>query len=276
MSVTGPTVVRRQLGRRLRALRQRSGMTEAEITATKALSKAKLYRIEAGAVPVNITDVWALCRIYGADEKTTDALATLAAGTTDKNWWEDYSDVMDAGIALYIGLEETAQEIRTCEVILAPGLFQTADYTRAMIRGERPDWDEDAIDRSITLRAERQRKVLGRSHLPRITAVLDAAALARQVGGPEVMAAQIQHMRQLASLDHIDIRVIPFEAGAHAFTSGAFTILEFADPDDPAVAHTDNRIGARYVEKPEQVDEFRAEFEAAKKQSVTLEECEAR
>ncbi len=273
MPVTGTTVVRRQLGRRLRRLRDAAGKTVADVEAARLVSAAKLWRIETGKTPVKIADVRGLCWLYGADEQTADTLSALALGTEGQGWWEDYSDVMEAGIALFIGLEEVADEIRTYEAELVPGLFQTADYTRAVNRAERPDWAESAIDRRVALRQERQRKVLGRNgSSPQIAAVLNAAVLSRQVGGPEVMTAQVGRLHELAALDHIDIRVLPWDAGAHAAMAGSFTILEFANPDDPAVAHADSYVGARYVEDPKQVDEYRTVFGLVRKHAVALEE----
>src|SRR5206468_3886989 len=124
MAVNGTTVVRRQLGRRLRHLREAAGRTVADIEAAKLASQVKLWRIETGRSPVKIADVWALCRLYGADGRTTDALAALAAGSHERGWWENYADLMGAGVPLYIGLEETASELRTYETELVPGLFQ--------------------------------------------------------------------------------------------------------------------------------------------------------
>jgi transcriptional regulator with XRE-family HTH domain len=78
---TGPTLTRRQLGRRLRALRDAAGKKMPDMAESKIMSTAKLYRIEAGTTSVSLPDVWALCKLYGADEKATDALSALAAGT---------------------------------------------------------------------------------------------------------------------------------------------------------------------------------------------------
>jgi transcriptional regulator with XRE-family HTH domain len=272
MPVSGTTVVRRQLGRRLRRLRESAGKTVADVEAAKLASAVKIWRIENGKSPVKINDVWALCRLYGADDRTTDTLAALATGTTEQNWWETYADVMGAGVALYIGLEEAADELRSYESELVHGLFQTPDYFRAVRRAERPDPGESAIERSVTLRQERQRAVLTRPQPPQITAVLSAAVLARQVGGPLVMAAQVQRLRDLATLGHVDIRVIPWEAGAHAAMAGSFAILDFINPDDPSVVHADTYSGARYEEGPEQVDKYREVFSAAQKSARPIEE----
>lgn len=270
MPVTGPTVTRRQLGRRLRALRDAAGKSMADMAAIKIMSAAKLYRIEAGTTAVKISDVWALCRIYGADDKTTDALAGLAAGTNDKGWWHDYGDIMPADFELYLGLEAAAQSIHTYDPERIHGLFQTADYAREIERATSSQ--EDSVERYVALRMERQKTVLDKTPPSQIVAVIGAGALARLVGGSPIMTEQIDRLRELNRLDHIDIRALPFSVGAHAAMLGAFTIMDFDDPDDPPVAYVETYSGARFIEDVEQLERHRAVFASIYQQSVPIEE----
>jgi transcriptional regulator with XRE-family HTH domain len=272
MPVVGPTATRRQLGRRLRALRDAAGKTMADMEATKVISRPKLYRIEAGTTAVKISDVWALCRIYGADDKTTDALAGLAAGTNGKGWWHDYSDIMPADFELYLGLEATARSIHTYDPERVHGLFQTEDYAREIERATSPREEPKTVERYVAMRMERQKKVLGRTPPCQIVAVFGAGALARLVGGPRVMAEQIERLRELNRLDHIDIRVLPFSVGAHAAMLGALTAMDFDDPDDPPVAYVATYSGARFIEESEQLEQHHEVFESIYRQSIGIEE----
>ena len=61
---TGSTVPRRQLGRYLRELREKSGMTVRAAANTLECSFQKVWRIERGAVPVRGPDVKVLCQVY--------------------------------------------------------------------------------------------------------------------------------------------------------------------------------------------------------------------
>jgi transcriptional regulator with XRE-family HTH domain len=274
MPVTGPTVVRRQLGRRLRALRDRAGKSMADMAAVKIMSPAKLYRIEAGTSAVRISDVWALCRLYGADEKTTDLLAGLAAGTDSQNWWHDYTDVMPEHFGLYLGLEATATTIRTYDPERIHGLMQTAAYAHEVERATNimPPLGEAALQRSVALRLERQKTVLGKTPPGEIVAVLGAGALARIVGGQQVMTEQLDRLRELSQLNHVHIRVLPFGAGAHAAMLGALTIMDFADPDDPPLAYVETYVGARIVEQSNQLEQHRVVFESIYERAVIIEE----
>src|SRR5437016_13138803 len=132
MPIQGSTVIRRQLGRRLRKLRETAGKTERDVEEARLASRTKLWRIEAGKVGVRIADVRTLCWLYGADQQTTDALAALAAGTSTQGWWEDYGDVLADWFGLYVGLEAAATEVRMYDPELVPGLLQTAAYIRTL------------------------------------------------------------------------------------------------------------------------------------------------
>jgi transcriptional regulator with XRE-family HTH domain len=278
MPVSGPTVVRRQLGRRLRALRDRAGKSMVDMAATKIMSPAKLYRIEGGTTTVRISDVWSLCRIYGCDDKTTDALAALAAGTNGRGWWHDYGDIMPADFELYLGLEAAASAIRIYEPERVHGLFQTADYAREIERATNITLrlGAETVERYVALRMERQKTVFSRTPPCQIVAILGAGALARTVGGSPVMAEQVERLHELFQLDHVDIRVLPFSVGAHAAMLGAFAVMDFEDPDDPPVAYFETYSGARFLEQSGQLEQHRAVFQAVYQQSTPIEEYEGR
>jgi len=272
MTAPGSTVVRRQLGRRLRKLRELAGKTAADVEEAKLVSAAKLWRIETGKTPVKIPDVRALCWLYDADARTTDALAGLAVGTAGRGWWEEYGDVMPEWFKLYVDLEVAADEIRSYDPLVVPGLFQTADYARAVYRAAQPGDGEEAIRRHVALRLERQQNVLGRPDPARIVAVLDEAVPRRAVGSAEVMAAQVARLRDLDRRDHVEIRVLAAASGAHAAMAGGFVLLDFDEPDDPPVVYLETQVGARYLEEPAQLDTYRTIFDLAAKQAVPLEE----
>jgi transcriptional regulator with XRE-family HTH domain len=254
----------------LRRLRETAGKTERDLEEANLLSRAKLWRIETGRTPVKVPDVRALCWLYGADEATTEALSALAVGTNGQGWQEDYGDVLPGWFSLYLGLEAAATQLYTYGAELVHGLLQTPEYARAIHQASNND--EVAIQRQVKLRQERQQVITGRVPPLRVTAILNAAVLARPVGDADVMAGQEKRLQELAKLDHVDIRVLPWEAGAHAAMVSPFTILDFDDPDDPAVVYLESQTGARYLEKPEELAEYRRIFSSIEARSVPLEE----
>src|SRR5262245_10004280 len=127
MPITGSTVLRRQLGRQLRRLRDAANVKEADVVEAGLASRAKLWRIESGQTAIKVADVRALCWLYKVDQTTTDALAKMALGSSTRGWWEDkeYAGVLPEWFSLYVGLEAAASEIRIYEPEIVHGLLQT-------------------------------------------------------------------------------------------------------------------------------------------------------
>lgn len=269
MTGAGSVVVRRQLGAKLRALRIKAGKEVADVVETGVASKAKMHKVEAGKLPVKIVDVWALCRLYNADSATTDALAALSPGTQQPDWWEPYSSVaVPDWFGLYVGLEQTASRLRCWDPELVHGLLQTEEYARAVIESE-TTLTADVVDDRVTFRMNRARRVL--DNRPDLTVLLGPGALLRVVGSPEVMAAQVDHLRHLDRNGAAKIRVLPWSTGAYP-TRGSFALLDFDDDDDPSVAYLEFSMGARYVEQVPQFREYERVFQALMSQTIPLEE----
>jgi transcriptional regulator with XRE-family HTH domain len=271
MSITGQRVVRRALGRRLTRLRTAAGMSRrAVVEARLGISEPTLHRIETGKVPVSGANVRALCWLYGADKSITDALAELAVGTSQQEWW-DASRAIPDWFKLYVGLEASASRMFGYDGEVVPGELQTPEYARAVFDAERPA-DPEAAERHVKLRVQRQKTLFARNPPLRLVTVLGEGALTRPVGTEQILKAQIEYLRQLSGEDTVDIRVLPFSVGAHAAMAGAFRIMEFDDPDDPDIVYLESHVGALYLEELDLVDEYRRIFGLISRDSVSVEE----
>ncbi|HEX6685599.1 MAG TPA: helix-turn-helix transcriptional regulator [Candidatus Limnocylindrales bacterium] len=271
MPVTGQRVVRRTLGRRLTRLRAAAGMSRREVAEARlGISEPTLHRIETGKVPVTVANVRALCWLYGADESLTNALAELALGTSHEEWW-DANPVIPDWFKLYVGLEVSASRICTYDGEVVPGELQTVEYARAMFLAEQPE-DTDGAERHVKLRMQRQKTVFSRRPATQLVTVLGEGVFKRQVGGPTVLQGQIDQLQKLADKGTVDVRVLPFGAGAHAAMAGAFRILDFEDRDDPDVVYLESHVGALYLEEQHEVDEYRRIFELVSQSAIPLKE----
>jgi transcriptional regulator with XRE-family HTH domain len=273
-AASGTTVVRRQLGRRLRRLREQAGKTTADVQAAKLASTVKLWRVETGKIPVRIADVRALCWLYGADAATTDALTTLAEGTTGQDWWErGWDDEAHlVGFDLYLGLEAAASRLSLYQPEAVHGLFQTEEYARAVQWCTLLEPTPDQVERTVRIRLTRQDRLFGRATPPGIRLVLSELALTREVGSAEVMAEQRAQLLEFEARDGVEVRVLPVAAGPHAGIWGEFALLDFDDPDDPTVAYTETDAGALFVETPDGVGRKRRIFARLQELSVPIEE----
>ncbi len=262
------TVVRWQLGRKLRQLRDALDIAPEVAARAAGISKPTLWRIESGKTVVKTAVVIALCRQYSAGDAATDALVALAEATGERGWWEEF--VLSPWFSFFVDLESQSDSIDVWDAELIPGLLQIPAYTHAVVESAGGD-----VEGQIRLRMARQRRVLARLPPPRLSVVLGPGALLREVGGPRVMAQQVEHLCSLDGRDGVDIRVLPWSAGAHSAMVGPFVIMSFRGEEDPSFVYLEADVGARYVEQPHEVDHYQAMHEKIKKQAVPIGEHHA-
>jgi hypothetical protein len=214
-----------------------------------------------------------MLEIYGAGEEQRESLVQLARESKQKGWWHAYGDSVQPHFATYLGLESAASEIRIYEVNMIPGLLQTEDYARTVITAGMVNSPRAEIERRVALGMERQR--LTRSSPPQVWTVLDEAGLRRQVGGPEVMRAQLEYLRELAGLRNVSLQVIPFSGGAHPGMGKPFVILVFGESIDPDVVYLEDLTSALWVEDVHQVDRYNVLFNHLQAAALSFDESAA-
>jgi transcriptional regulator with XRE-family HTH domain len=252
---SGPTVLRILLGSQLRMLREVKGITREEAGYAIRASGSKISRMELGRVSFKERDVTDLLKLYGVDEDETATLVALAVQANTPGWWHKYGDVLPDWFQVYVGLEEAASLIRLYEVQFVPGLLQTADYARAVVRLGQPGAAPEEIERRISLRMGRQ-ELLTKPGGPRLWAIVDEAALRRPIGGKEVMRAQLEQLILATEEPQVTLQVMPFRSGGHAAEAGAFTIMRFPEPDLPDVVYLEQLTSALYLDKRDDVEKY--------------------
>lgn len=254
----GPTVLRIVLGTQLRRLREARGISREEAGEAIRASHAKISRLELGRVGYKERDVSDLLTLYGVrdDAERADFLA-LARQANTPGWWNQYGDVLPGWFETHIGLEEAASVIRTYEVQFIPGLLQTEEYARAVVRLGHPRSSPRDIERRVDLRMRRQRLLEG-DGAPRLWAVMDEASLRRPLGSPQMMRAQFERLLEAAQLPNVTLQVAPFHVGGLAAAGGPITILRFQEPDLPDIVYLEQLTSALYLDKQDDVDNYLA------------------
>ncbi|MFI1483831.1 helix-turn-helix domain-containing protein [Streptomyces sp. NPDC020747] len=270
----GPAVRRRKLGAELRALRARAGLKSGEAARLVGWHQSKVSRIETGRSGVKPTDVELLLDAYEVRDAELRELLVVLAGSDDNgrhHWWHAYRGLLSSAYSDFISLESQAGVMRTLENSVVPGLLQTPEYAREVTRaamGGAPDGEVDAL---VEVRLARQ-DVL-RSNPPlRLSAVLDEAALRRTVGGPAVMARQLEHLGEAAQLPHVRIQVLPFGVGAHVGVTGPFVIFSFPSTSDLDVVVLDHLTSSLYLERKEDLQAYSEAFDSLQVHALSPEE----
>jgi transcriptional regulator with XRE-family HTH domain len=252
-----PTVRGRRLVRELRRLREEEGLTLQEVADRLGWSRATVSRLETAQTRPRYDQVADLLALYRMPVSEREALVALARQAGQRGWWTAYVDVFTGS---YVALEDEASEIRTWDAQLIHGLLQTEDYARAVISAGRMLPGPKDVDRRIAARKARQ-ALLDRPGAPHLYAVFDEAVLRRPIGGPAVMSSQLLALAEAARRPNVTIRVLPYDAGAHAGLDGRFTILSYPNPADPDIAYVEGTMGDVYLERPEETGQHRKRFE---------------
>jgi len=253
---SGPTVLRILLGSQLRQLREQKKISREDAGYTIRASESKISRMELGRVGFKERDVADLLILYGVTKpEDRDALLRLVDEANAPGWWHRYNDVLPGWFTAYVGLEAAATLIRTYEVQFIHGLLQTEDYARAVMEVGVERLPRDEISQRIKLRRTRQ-QILTKQQPVRFWGVIDEAALRRPIGSRDVMRAQLEHLITLTKSPNVTLQIIPFGAGGHAASAGAFTILRFSDEHMPDVVYTEQVTSALYLDKRDDVDRY--------------------
>ena len=251
----GPTVQRLVLGGHLRRLREEASITTERAASAIRGSHSKISRMEHGRVGFKDRDIADLLTLYGVTSgEEREVLLKLAREANTPGWWQGYSDILPHWVEPYFGLEAAASIIRIYELQFVPGLLQTADYARAIIRLGNASTEED-VTRRAEARIARQ-EILTREDPPRLWAVMDEGALRRSFGGKAVMREQIRHLVDMCEHPAVTLQILPFQVGAHPAMGGPFTILRFSEPDLRDVVYIEQLTSALYLDKVAEVDSY--------------------
>ncbi|MGW2786178.1 helix-turn-helix domain-containing protein [Streptomyces populi] len=240
------------LGKRLRHLRERAGVSFEEAARAIEVTALTVRRIEKAEVGLRIPYVRELLRAYGVPAAEADDFLALAREANRPGWWYKYRDVLPDWFSAYVSLESEAGVIRLYEPHYVPGLLQTHDYAAALIRVGFPNEPPEDIARRVALRMRRQ-DLLAEPEGPVLWAILDETVLRRPVGGAEVMRAQFDRLAEALDMPKVRLQIMRFDVGAHPGAFGPFHHFRFGFSELPDIVYTESLAGAVYVDRPDDV-----------------------
>jgi len=256
----GPTTRRRQLGFGLLALRRATGLSAEEAGKRAGVSKATVSRYETGTGNVRWNQVDQLCRVYGATDEEREALVELAktSKVTD-GWWVPVASSLPSALSMLIALENEAARLSQFTASVVPGLLQTSRYARAIKATPGYDLPPARVETFLDTRMRRQ-ALLDQQHSPQYRVVLDEAVLRRNVGGPEVMAEQLDFLLERGTSPGISLQILPFDKGAHSAALTGFMIIGAQDPSFDVI-YTETVSGSLFLERQEERKDYSASFD---------------
>lgn len=266
---TGSTLPRRALGRQLRKLRNKAGLTQAAASRVAEVSAQSYGRMEDGR-PTRIMDLGinALADAYSAADEERRLLLDLAqeirrSSASGGGWWRAYDDAIAKGFDHYLSLEEAANWVTSWQATIVPGLLQNREYRRSITWAMHPEKSPEEVDRMLDVAVRRQ-DLLDRPDF-RFEALITEAVLHYTVGSSAVMSDQIRHMLERSESAGVEIRVVPNSETnpvglmAHSFVLFSFPVLPTSRLREPPVAYMEGLAGGLYMERDTEVARFSLE-----------------
>lgn len=250
MAPPSPTVASWELSLRIRQRREQLGMSVGEITDLLGFSRNYWSAVENDRTLLSTEKLRLLADAFelGADEK--DELLSLREAARQRGWWARYSALFSTETLRYFGMEHGAESVRSYEPALVPGLLQTEEYMRALMRTNALFLRLTEIDQRVEVQLHRQQRLTDDRPL-RLIAVLSEAALLQQIGGPDVLRRQLQQLARTieTQADTVDVRVLPFTSqGCAILGTSTLYVLDFTSPRLPALTWYESVTSSGIVE----------------------------
>ncbi len=275
------SITRRQLGRLLREAREAMGLTLEDASRLMEWGKSTLQRYEKGVTQkIRLRELDGLIDIYRIDPEHAAALRGLAQQAAEKSWWHEFGDLIPENFSVYMALESAAQCLTTYQPDLVPGLLQTRDYARALVRVAYPDGADGEWDRRIEMKMRRQGLITRKTKPVSLDVILGQTVLHRVIGGPSIMAPQLKHLADTSTRPNVSVRILPFSAGMPTGELiGTFVSLQFpmdnrGQPIEPTIVYAENYTGDMYSERVDTVQRYTQAYERI--QGAALDEISSR
>lgn len=223
----------------------------------------------AHAVPAEAAPDAAVLDLYGVEPGLREQYWQLARAGRERGWWHKYRDVITDNLSTFVAFEAEAQVLHTWSWGAITGLLQTPEYARAIFASD-PRWQTpEEIDRLVSARMARQGRMTG-GDLD-LWVVLDESLLRRQIGGPAVLADQLD---RLATPEQgVTVQVLPQSVVWHPGLNGAFTVMQF--PEHPTIAFAEALTGDLHVERESEVARYTVAFDHLRAAAASPEESRA-
>jgi transcriptional regulator with XRE-family HTH domain len=252
---TSADQARASLGIRLRDIRRDAGLSGTELARLEGWQPSKITKIEHGRQTPSEADLRAWCDHCRTQAELPDLIATVRSIETQFAEWRrvirgGIRRRQEASAAVY----ERARLFRIYEPAVVPGLLQTRDYAVSVLSTSISFFRiPDDADEGADARIERQRVLTHGDR--RFHMLLGEQCLHTNVGGGEVMAAQLEHLLRLLKLPRMRLGIIPFDAPYRVPLNNGFWIM------DDALVQFDTYTAELSLIRPDEIDLYSRAFE---------------
>ncbi|WP_051773266.1 helix-turn-helix domain-containing protein [Saccharothrix sp. NRRL B-16314] len=255
----GTSVRSRRLAYILKKLRSATGVSTDAVGEALGMSGSKISRIETSGMGIYLDDLEKLLDFYQVGRQQRVELLDLARHAEQRGLLRMTNQKLHEDWQTWADFEDEAGSLLHYQPLVIPGLLQTPEYARTLIRATGHTLSDHQVDALVASRMARQ-GLLSRSTPLKLDAIIEQSVLERPFGGPGAHTRQIRHLIDASEHPNITVRVIPTDAALHGGLSGPFVILEY--DDDPSLVLVENKVASLFIDEDEQIAVFEATWKA--------------
>lgn len=265
-----PTRAKRLLGEELERLRKDANLSIADLVEALKVTDSTITRYLSGEMLGAWGNYREWVRVCGGSEADLADVSRLYDQAKDEPPPLRLPSSTPKAFRRLVNEERNARKIRTIAPLFVPGLLQTREYAQAQFdAGHHFNDPRSRVDGALSVRLQRQERLSESSANPlEYHVILDEAVISRQVGGPAVMANQLEHIADLIRAKRITAQVVPFEAGAYGI--GSCVIVDYAEGEQSGV-YLEYPLGGAWVEDTSDVRRFTTMFEDAERIALSTD-----
>jgi transcriptional regulator with XRE-family HTH domain len=249
----GPSVRSRRLATVLRTLRIAAELSRADVSQAIDMSISKIGRVETAETGIYLDDLEKLLDLYRVTGSRRVEVLDLARHADERGWLRILGTTRHSeNWQTWIDFESEASVLLHYQPLIIPGLLQTPDYARAIIRstGTGIDLSDADVDTLVSSRMARQ-GILSKTNPVKLHAVIEETVLRRSLHA-DSLDRQLRHLVESAARPNITIQLLPVDVGPHPGLNGPFIILEY--DAEPSLVWLENRISSLFLDEPDQIE----------------------
>jgi transcriptional regulator with XRE-family HTH domain len=199
-------------GRRFRRFREAKGWSQENVARRardgEGVTPQYIGQVETGRTRCTREFAEQMDRELDADGDLVELWEDLVKGAEFPTWYE------------WLPVEETAEELTSWNLSLVHGLLQTPGYAEAQLNGDKEKIEERLARQHILTRKS--------PPPPGCTFLVDEGVLLREVGNPQVMREQCDHLLEAPKSLGVSLHIVKMR-GEHPGNISSFTIATMED-----------------------------------------------
>lgn len=250
------------LGLRLRELRKDAGLSGRALAEATGWHFTRVSKLENGVQASSDRDIRAWCAACQCEDQVPDL---IAQARSIESMYVEFRRRTRAGMKQLmlspLPLYERTSTFRIYEHNVIPGLFQTAEYIRAML----PFWFDfldtrNDLEESVAARLERQAVLYQAGKT--FSVVLEEPCLHVRLGNADVLAGQLDRLLSVMGQPNVSLGIVPSDVDRDVIGTAGFWIF------DDKVVKLETPTASIQVDQPHEIGLYERMFDQLRRPAV--------